>query len=148
MTKEEIDAAFRLVMTILGGAVGGLVIMVVGNRLRGASDSAMKRKRFRSYLEVLRAKIDSKAASEFVFSHEPREIPKLDAEILEVRHHIAGRLIGRLDAAVGTYKANSFDGWAGPDQKRQQERDTKNEKSKAELISSLDELYRCAWWMA
>jgi hypothetical protein len=148
MTKEEIDIAFQLVVTVLGGAIGGLVIMVVGNRLRGASDSAMKRKRFRSFITILRRRIESKIASDFVFSHEPREIPKLDSEILEVRHHIAFRLIGRFDAAVGTYKAASFDGWAGPDQKRQQERDMKNEKSKEELISSLDELYRCAWWMA
>jgi hypothetical protein len=133
---------------ILIGLFTGLIGLWLGYRLRLGGDSAIKRKRFRSFITVLRRRIESRIASDFVFSHEHREIPKLDAEILEVRHHIAGRLLDRFDAAAGAYKAASFDGWAGPDQKRQQERDATNEKAKTDLLTSLDELSRCAWWMA
>ena len=148
MSKEELDAAFRVAMTILGGAVGGFIILVVGNRLRGSTDSAVKRRQFRSYLTLLCRRIESKASSDFVHGSELREFSKLEAEVLEVRHCIVCRLVGRFDAAVDRYKTTSFDVWAGPDQKRQEARDTNNEKSKAELVSSLKELYRYAWWMA
>lgn len=133
---------------ILTGLLIGLVGILIGQRVRMGGDSSIKRQRFRSYLAVLRAKIDAKAAGDFVFSPELREASKLDAEALEVRHFIPRRLIHRFDAAVGDYKSARFDQWAGPDQKRQQERDTTNDKAKAQLISSLDELHRCAWWVA
>ena len=148
MSDVEQQAAFMIFRGIGVGAVGGLIVMVLGNRIRGSSEAALKRKRFRSFLELLSRKIEAKAASDFVHSHELKEIAKLEAEVLEVRHHIQSRLIGRFDNAFSRYKAAGFDGWAGPDQNRQQARDTKNEKSKAELISNLDELFRCAWWMA
>lgn len=133
---------------ILIGLFTGLVGLWLGHRLRLGGESASKRQRFRSYLEVLRAKIDSKAASDFVFSPEMREASKLDTEVLEVRHHIPRRLVHRFDKAVADYKAARFDQWAGPDQKRQQERDATNENAKRTLIDSLDRLSRCAWWMA
>ena len=95
----------------------------------------------------MRARVDAKSASDFVFSPELREASKLNAETLEVRHFIPHRLIDRFDTAIGDYKAARFDQWAGPDQKRQQERDATNEKAKAQLVSSLDTLHRCAWWV-
>lgn len=148
MSREEHDTALAVVMTVLGGAVGGFIIMAVGSRLRGSTDAALKRKRFRSYLTLLIRRMEDRPAGDFVYSREAREIPKLDAEILEVRHCIAGRLTVRFDAAIASYKAARFDQWAGPDLKRQQERDATNDKAKAQLVFSLDELYRCAWWMA
>lgn len=133
---------------ILTGLFIGLIGILIGQRLRLGGDSSVKRKRFRSFVTLLCRRIEAKAASDFVFSPEARELPKLEAEVLEVRHCIACRFAGRFDAAVARYKAASFDSWAGPDQKRQEQRDTKNDKAKAELISSLDTLYQCAWWMA
>ena len=131
--------------TILVGLFTGLIGLWLGHRLRLGEESASKRRRFRSFLECLRAKIEAKAASDFVFSPELKEITKLDSEVLEVRHFIPKRLIRRFDTALGAYKAVAFEHWAGPDQKRQQERDAVNEKAKTTLIANLDELYRCAW---
>ncbi len=133
---------------ILIGLFTGLVGLWLGHRLRLGGESASKRQRFRSYLDVLRAKIDAKGACDFVFNSELREASKLDAEALEVRHFIPRRLVHRFDTAISDYKAARFDQWAGLDQKRQQERDVTNEKSKEKLISNLDKLHRCAWWMA
>lgn len=133
---------------ILIGMFTGLVGLLLGHRLRLGGESASKRQRFRSYVDVLRAKIDSRPASDFVFSPQLREASKLDAEALEVRHFIPRRLLHSFDAALSDYKAACFDQWAGPDQKRQQERDATNENAKRSLIDCLDRLSRCAWWMA
>ncbi|MFO1459133.1 MAG: hypothetical protein U1G08_06955 [Verrucomicrobiota bacterium] len=120
--------------------------ILIGQRVRIGGDASVKRQRFRSYLVVFRAKIDAKAADDFVFSQELRDVDTLEAESLEVRHYIVRRLLGQFDAAIRDYKSARFDQWAGSDPKRQQERDASNHKAKAQLICSLDTLYRCAWW--
>ena len=67
---------------------------------------------------------------------------------MEVRHCIQKRLLTKFDAAIAAYKAVEFDTWAGPDQTRQEARDSKNEKAKKALLHNLDELLECAWWGA
>ena len=146
MSKEELDAALTVAMTILGGAVGGFVIMVVGNRLRGASAAAIKRKRFKSYFCLLRRRIDGRGADDFMFDPSAREIRELDKEAFEIRHCIQGRLVGKFDAALAAYKAVRFDMFSGPDLSGQQERDSANQKAKNELLFYIDEIAKCAWW--
>ena len=130
------------------GAVGALLLLLIGNRLRHSFDSYGKRGRFRGYVDGLRKRVAARGHPDFVFGHEHRETTKLEAEALEVRHHIVKRLRTRFDDALAAYKAVGFDTWAGPDPKRQEARDTKNEKAHQTLISSLDELYECAKWVA
>ena len=98
------------------------VVSLIGQRVRIGGDASVKRQRFRSYLVVFRAKIDAKAADDFVFSQELRDVDTLEAESLEVRHYIVRRLFGQFDAAIRDYKSARFDQWAGSDPKRQQER--------------------------
>jgi hypothetical protein len=148
MTKEVYQAFVDMAANIGLGAVGALVVLLIGNRLRCSFDAALKRKRFRSYLTLLRRRIEASAYTDFLFSPEQRDIPKLEAEILEVRHCIPKRLINRFDAAIATYKTVRFDGYSGTDEARHEAADTKNEKSKDTLIGSLDELFACARWMA
>ena len=117
---------------------------LVGHYLSIGRDSNAKRARFRSYIEVLRRKLDTKEVDEFVFDHTTRQIPELEKEALEVRHCIRKRLVSRFDDALRRYRAVSFDQWSGPDRERQQARDSANQRAKNDLLFCIDEISKCA----
>jgi hypothetical protein len=146
MSEEAHKVLAELVMVVFGGAVGGFIILIVGTRIRCATDTALKRQRFRSYLTLLSRRIESRPAGDFCFTPEFKEIPKLEAEVLEVRHCVQKRLLKRFDCAVEAYKAVRFDRYSGTDTERSIAADNNNEKAKQTLVSSLGELFKCAWW--
>jgi hypothetical protein len=146
MAQEIHSPWFDQITYIWGGAVGGLVVMLLGNRLRASHDATIKRQRFRNFVSDIRRRISSKSHDEFVYLRQNMEIAELEREAFEIKHFIQPRLLSRFERALESYKAVSFDAWAGPDAPRQKARDDTNEKSKKDMIRFLDEIWRCAWW--
>jgi hypothetical protein len=124
-------------MADLIGLFCGLIGVLIGHRLRLGGDAAVKRKRFRSYIELLRREVKSKQPSDFVFDWQRtiRGVPKFEGEILEVRPHIPDRHIKRFDDACAAYKTLPFHDY-GESQK--------NQEAQAKLVSLLNEISECA----
>jgi hypothetical protein len=112
--------------------VGGLI----GYWLGHSGDAAAKRKRFRSYIKLLRREIEAKRPDEFVFDFHKvvRGVPKFEIETLEVSPHIRERNVARFDAACAEYKTLPFGEVGTP------ETNANAQKAKAKLISLLDEI--------
>lgn len=115
----------------------GLICLWLGFRLGSGNDAAVNRKRFRSYIELLRREIEAKEPIEFVFDYHRsvRGVPKFEIETVEIRSQIRERNVIRFDAACAAYKTISF-GEFGENEKHKQ--------AKAKLISLLDEISACA----
>ena len=140
------EGVAKVLCTFGVGAAGGLAVALIANRLRASTEAALKRRRFRSQIELLRGRIESRSEDELAITHEFREIPKLESEAVQVRHFIQRRLRRRFDSLCAAYKAVSFDPYSGTDQKRTGEAQAKNEKSKRELGAILQDISNCAWW--
>jgi hypothetical protein len=106
-------------------------------RLTVCLQSASKRKRFRSYIILLRRKIESTQSRDFVwdFHRAVRDFPNFETETLEVRPHIIDRNIKSFDGACAAYKTVPFGDFGDSN---------KNEDAKAKLISILGEISECA----
>ena len=115
-------------------AISGWLIIP---RLTVSVQSASKRKRFRSYIELLRRKIESTQANHFVhdFNFILRDVPKFDNEVLEVRPHIREKNVSRFDDTCTAYKTVRFGDFGD---------NAKNAEAKAKLISLLHEISECA----
>jgi hypothetical protein len=75
-----------------------LICLWIGFRLGSGSDAFLKRKRFRSYIELLRRKIESTQANRFVhdFTFAIRDVPKFEIEVLEIRSQIETNILADL----------------------------------------------------
>ena len=105
-------------------------------RLTISLQSASKRKRFRSYIELLRRKIESTDEHEFVFKQrELMDTDDLAREVLEIRHCIRGGQITRFDTACAVYKTVQFTRY---------ENTLENKHAKGKLVSLLGEISQCA----
>jgi superfamily I DNA/RNA helicase len=137
MTQEVYDVLFHIAEIVGAGACGGLIVLLFDHILTISRDGNTKRKRFRSYIELLRRDIESKESSAFVFDYHRtvRGVPKFEAETMEIRSQIRERNVIRFDAACADYKTISF-GEFGENEKHKQ--------AKAKLISLLDEVSECA----
>ena len=100
----------------------GLICLWIGFRLGSGNDTAMKRKRFRSYIELLRREIKSKQPSDFVFDYHKvvRGVPKFEIEKLEIRPHIREKNVPRFDDACTAYKDVRFGGFGDNDKMQRQ----------------------------
>jgi hypothetical protein len=106
-------------------------------RMTVCFQSASHRKRFRSYIELLRRKIESTQSRDFVwdFHRAVRDFPKFETETLEVRPHIIDRHIKAFDDACVAYKTVPFGDFGDAN---------KNEDAKAKLVSLLGDISELA----
>jgi len=92
------EGVAKVLCTFGVGAAGGLAVALIANRLRASTEAALNRRRFRSQIELLRGRIESRSEDELAIIHEFREIPKLESEAVQVRHFIQRRLRRRFDS--------------------------------------------------
>src|SRR5947208_7662165 len=95
--------AKQILHEIWTGAVGGLTVLLLSNRLRTSHDAAMKRKQFRSFLQILLFKIECRSEDELALISEFREIPALESQAQDIRHLIQSRLRNRFDGRRAAY---------------------------------------------
>lgn len=135
MTQEIYQVLFYLAGAVGAGLSGGLIVLLLNNRLSIVRERSFKRERFRSYIEILRRKIESKQPSEFVFNFDLKDVPRFESEALEARSHIRCNRRERYDDACDAYKRVQFSNCG----------DTQpNAEAKGKLLSLLNEVLNCA----
>jgi hypothetical protein len=109
----------------------GLIGLWLGHRLRLGGDDAAKRKRYRSFIELLRQKTEARFVGAFFLEHK-NTFPEFDNEALNVRPHI--RRKAKFDAACAEYRNVEF---SVLDDKR-------SAAGKAKVLAILNEIWRYA----
>jgi hypothetical protein len=111
-----------------------------GDKFAIRREARFKRERFCSFIKQLRTYVESIHLREFafvnhlVFDATIKRLPELEREVIEVEQHIRQRDRQKFMAAWTGYKAIG----------QQLGDEQKNAPAKAQLLSCLDDLLRCA----
>jgi len=122
--------------TILIGLFCGLIGVLIGYRLNLGGAASLKRKRFRSDIELLIRKLEGTSISNLAF--DPlgfaRDTKQFEMNVSDVRPHISQRRIAKFDGACAAYKTTRFSDIGTL------EKNAEAENTKAKLVSILNEI--------
>jgi hypothetical protein len=129
-----------LIAVAIGLAVViGLLLLLPVARLLFGGKSAARRSLFRIFIKDLRGKIVATQLREFklenslAFHVNVKHVPELERQIVELEPFLGSGRRQKMDAAFAAYKALAQAG-----------DDNKNEPVKAQMLSLLDKITRCA----
>ena len=123
----SIDIPAAILWTTVWTAIGWLA----GDRLAIGRESRFKRGRYRSFLELLRQKTNTRFVGAFFLEHK-NTFPEFDKESLDVRPHITCK--AKFDAACAAYRSVPFSILD----------DKKSAAGKAKVLEIIDEILRYA----
>ena len=139
MTQDIYESVKPIAIGLLTGTCGGLVVLLFDHKLAIIRERDIRRRRFQDYIAMLMPKINALPTDRFTRHYpESRQIPQLEAEVLQVRQFIRkGNIVG-FDNAFSSYKSVRFEDPGTV------ESNTSNAKAKADLLRYLNALSQTA----